>query len=459
MQAWFQMLDFGLSPTMGREVARYRGGALSGIDLRRMMKSMEGIFFGVAIIGAVLAVSLSGKIAGDWLKVQNLSREQVTGSVALMGVAVALRWVSSIYRSAISGFEHQIWLNGYNVLIATIRFFPIILVFMYISTSLMVFFSYQLFVASLELVGLAAKSHRLMPVATDSGGWSLTPLQGVYKFSLTYAITTSIWVMVTQVDKLVLSKILTLADFGIFSLGVLVAAAIGLVSSPISLALLPRLVKLNASSDEASFLSLYRRASRWVCIVVAPATLTMACFAEYILWAWTDNWETALKAAPILRLYAIGNGILSVVAFQSYLQFAKGNLRLHFIGNLIFVVILIPLLIWAAKSYGGVGVGYVWVGECAFYLLVWTWVVHRKFAPGLHSRWLFTDVLPIWFSVVLTAVIVFSFNITFNQNRWLVLLSLAGFTGLFFLSGLIASRETRDFSFQRKLTISSGRND
>src|SRR3569832_396276 len=50
VQMWFQLLDAGLSPTMARKTARFQGGAIDALSLRRLMRTLEGIF----IIGAIL---------------------------------------------------------------------------------------------------------------------------------------------------------------------------------------------------------------------------------------------------------------------------------------------------------------------------------------------------------------------------------------------------------------------
>jgi O-antigen/teichoic acid export membrane protein len=96
-------------------------------------------------------------------------------------------------------------------------------------------------------------------------------------------------------------------------------------------------------------------------VIASAASVTVAFCAESLLWAWTGDKVLAHQAVPILILYAIGNGILAVSAFPYYLQYAKGDLRLHLIGNAVFVVLLIPFIIWAASKYGGVGAGYVWL--------------------------------------------------------------------------------------------------
>lgn len=53
LQAWFQLLDMGLTPTMARETARFNGGATDAQSLRRLLRAMEGIFIGVAVLGEI----------------------------------------------------------------------------------------------------------------------------------------------------------------------------------------------------------------------------------------------------------------------------------------------------------------------------------------------------------------------------------------------------------------------
>jgi len=190
-----------------------------------------------------------------------------------------------------------------------------------------------------------------------------------------------------------LSKLLSLADYARFSIAVLLASGVIFVSSPISTALLPRLAKLSVEGDNAGFLRLYRNATQVIGIAVMPPCIVMAYFAEELLWAWTGNREIARQAWPILTAYALGNGILAIGACAYYLQFGKGDLRLHVFGNILFVAILIPSLTWATLRFGPVGAGCAWLLSNAFYFAVWIPLVHRRFFAGLHHKWLVTDVL------------------------------------------------------------------
>ena len=122
-------------------------------------------------------------------------------------------------------------------------------------------------------------------------------------------------------------------------------------------------------------------------------------------WAWTGDAALVQRAAFALRLYAIGYALLAVGAFPYYLQYAKGNLRLHLIGNALFVLLLIPSVIWAATHHGMTGAGWAWLIANAVYFFCWTPLVHRHFAPGVHAGWLLKDVLrPASLAVLVAAI-------------------------------------------------------
>ena len=253
----------------------------------------------------------------------------------------------------------------------------------------------KLIVAAAELAVLQIKANSLLPAVGGSEqiGWSLAPIRGVLRFSLAVAFTSTLWVLVTQLDKLVLSRLLTLQNYGYFSLAVVIAGSVLIATGPISTVLIPRLTYLAAKGDEAGMLQIYGRATRVVSAIAFPVAFVLATFAGPVVWAWTGDARAAQEIAPILQPYALGNAVMAVGAFPAYLQFAHGDLRLHLIGSVLFVVALLPSLIAGVWKFGAVGAGWAWLGTNVVYFFLWVPVVHGKLAPGLHSCWLGRDVL------------------------------------------------------------------
>ncbi|MFC4930076.1 oligosaccharide flippase family protein [Massilia sp. GCM10023247] len=394
LQAWFQLLDFGLTPTMAREIARFRGGAGSAASLRELLRALEAVFFGIALLGGIALVFGSGTIANSWLKVDRLPLAEVAHAVSLMGIAAALRLVSGLYRGAVSGFECMSWLGGVNAFFATARFVVVIPVFIFIGNGPAEFFWYQLCVALAELAIVAWKSYSLLPAMAPDERTRLhfSPLRNVLKFSLGIAFSGLVWIAVTQVDKLLLSKMLALEEYAYFTLSVLVAGGVLVISGPISTALLPRLTVLATQAREVEFFGMYRKATNLLCVLAIPVSLVITLFAEQVLWIWTGDTWLAARAAPVLQLYAVGNCILAIGAFPYYLQIAKGDLKLHLVGNILFLVVLIPALIAATLHFGARGAGWAWAGANLVYFLLWVPRIHRRFSKGLHHVWLLRDV-------------------------------------------------------------------
>jgi O-antigen/teichoic acid export membrane protein len=394
LQAWFSLLDMGLTPTMARETARFSGGATDALAYRRLVRALQCVFLAVAAAGGCAMFASAGYIASDWLNVQTLRLDEVRHALQVMAICVALRWMAGLYRGAVSGFERFVWLGSYDAAIATLRFVGVLPVLILVDATPVMFFNYQLLVAFAELAGLAIKVNHLLPSlpAGQRLGWSFAPIRPVLGFSLSIAATSSAWVLVTQTDKLVLSRLLPLADYGYFTLAVLVASGVMIATGPLAGALTARVARLQAQGDHRSVLRLYRAATQLACVIAFPAAFTIAGFAEALLSAWTGDPIAARNAAPILQLYALGNCVLAVSAFPYYLQYAKGDLRLHLLGSALFVAVLIPSIVWATRRYGGVGAGWAWLGSNVVYFLAWVPLVHSRLAPGLHWRWLAQDV-------------------------------------------------------------------
>ena len=390
LQGWFYLLDIGLTPTMAREAARYRGGKLEAEGFRTLVRALEVSFWIISASAALVLALSSGLIATKWLHVEKLPLTEVHRAVVLIVMAAGLRLVSSFYRSMLSGFERFVWLSSFGIASSTARFVFVLPFMFFWGATPTLFFGYQLVVALLEVAVLAFKAYQLIPHVKIGSHLAIyvRSLQGVAKFSMTIAFTGIVWVFVTQIDKLLLSNLVTLTDYAKFTLAVMMANGIIIVSSPITMALQPRITMLNAEGKEEDFVGSYRNGSQLVAVVTLPIALLMAMFPQKVLWVWTGNAIIAQNASSVLCLYAIGNALLVLSGFQYSLQVAKGDLKIHFIGNILFATVFVPLLIFMTKSYGMSGAGYAWVLANALAFVIVVPIVHRRFVKGLHHKWM-----------------------------------------------------------------------
>jgi O-antigen/teichoic acid export membrane protein len=454
LQAWFIVLDLGLTLTIARESARYFGGTLAPLDYRRLYRVLSLIFVVVAVAGGGALVALAPIIAERWLHLSQLPVGEILVALQIMGLSVAMRWMGGLYRGVATGAERLVWLSGFDALIATLRFAAVFVSMALWGYTPKVFFLHQMAVAAFELGILYVTARRLVPRPVKGDpptGWSFAPVVLRLRFSLTIAFTSAVWIFVTQVDKLILSGVLPLAEYGFFMLAVLVASGITTATGPIATALLPRLARLHAEGNHTEIVRLYHRFAQLVGVVAVSLMVSLACSAESLLFAWTGDRELTRVAAPILRLYAIGNGLLAMSAFPFYLQYARGNLHYHLIGNIGLIVLLIPAIVFAALRAGGVGVGWVWVGMNVMNLFGWVAFVHGQLEPGLHAEWIRRNVLTIMIPTALIGVAIAVLHNAEFVNRWAAMVDVILISTACIATACLASTDIRHHLLGRKL--------
>lgn len=431
LQAWLQLLDMGMTPTIGRQIAYARGDGGSFFEFKKQLRSIEIIFVALALL-FVIAVFVSKEwVANSWLKIDDLDLSQVTYVLSLIGVTISLRWVMSLYKSGINGLELQVWLNVFNIIFVSIRFLGALLLLHWFSIDYVIFFEFQLLISLFELVILISKFYISLP---ETGKVEIKiyyrEIKAIFPFALSIGYTAGIWVLITQLDKLLLSKTLSLAEYGYFTIVAILSSGFLQLSAPIGNALMPRMTFLLASNQKDNMLILYRKATQLMAIFMLSLSGFIAVYADEVLYVWTGNSEVAEWASPILFWYIIGGGLASLVSFQYYLQYVFGNLKLFVLINTITAVIYIPVIMLVVFEYGPLGTGIVWFVLHSVGFVFVTYIVHKKFAPNLHSIWLMEDILPILCATLIGLFITANMNIAYDEHERLTSFIYLFLTGL-----------------------------
>lgn len=452
IQSWMMLLDMGLSPTLLREVAKvkvYKNPRKLEV-FKYLFHSIEFIFICISLVVIIFIVTLSSWISQHWLKVQTLNIDDVTYSVSLIGIMVGLRFISSLYKSGISGAEEQIWLNKMNIIIATLRYVGVLAVLHFISSDFKHFFEYQLFVAIIELIIFATTFYKILNIGQFKLYFSKKAILPIFSFSTRIAYSGMVWIFITQLDKLLLSGVLPLKEYGYFALLGMIANALIQISAPISKAILPRMTALLSENREKKMLSVYRKATQVFVILVFSVSGIIALYSYQLLYAWTGDIEAAQWGKDILIYYVLGNTLISLSGFAFYLQYVHGDLSMHTKAYTFVLFVFPPILVWAVYSYSAIGASIVWFIFTLLFFFLWVPVVHHFFAPKLYKDWILKDILPIFISTsVYLLIINYLIDIHIEERNSIFLsLFLIG-VGLLIIN-IFTSNVGRDFLFRVK---------
>jgi len=391
--ALFSLLDMGLSSTLSRELARLSATKDSAQESRNLVRTLEVIYWGVGLVIGLVVMLLAPVIAHHWVKTQGIPAKTVQQAVMIMGLVAAIQWPSSLYAGGLMGLQRQVRLNGVWMSMATIQHGGAVLVLWFISPTILAYFTWQIFISIVQTLLLAYSVWKTLPATHNESVFKKDLLQKNWKFAAGMTGITIIATILTQADKVILSKMLTLTVFGYYILAFNIAnAVIGLVN-PVFSAIFPKLSQLIVEEDNENIVSdYYHKGCQLASIIVFPVAAILAFFSVQVLQVWIRDPVIVQNTHLLLSLLVLGSTFNAVMILPLSLQLAHGWTRLSFIKNVFAVIIYVPLLLWLVGIYGATGAAIVWIILNVGYFLIEIPIMHNRLLVNDMWRWYFKDV-------------------------------------------------------------------
>ncbi len=418
------ILDLGLSTTLNRELARFRAESRPANDTRNLTFSLECVYWGIGLLISLIVVSLSGPIAENWVNAEKLPSHVVRESVILMGIVIAFQWPISLYSGGLTGLEKQVLNNTINVIMSTLRAAGVLIVLIFFSRTLQAFFLWQAGVSLLYVLVMRWALWKEMPRHHQRPRFSREQLKIIWRFAAGMTAIGVVTFLLMQVDKIILSKLLSLSHFGYYTLGFSIATSISMLTNPVSIAFFPRFTTLIYGNKQEELKLLYHQACKLMASFIFPFCIVLFFFMHDILRIWTKDITTTEQTCDIARILLAGSMLNALMVMPYNLLIANGWTRFTIIQNSIAAILLIPLLFWLANKYGGVGAAYVWVLVNLGYVLISQPLMHRKLLKKELFRWYWNDTLiPLLPPLLTVLAIKFSlekFLPDFKLNLWAI---------------------------------------
>jgi len=392
VQIFLAILDMGMTPMLSREMARFIGGEHSPQSIRNLLRSMEFIAFLIAILIGLTVGVMSSWIATDWLKLQDLSVDTVAKAFIIMGWLAAMRMVEGIYRSCIIGLQRQVIFNIVSAFLATVRGLGAVATLAWVSSTIEAFFFWQAIVSIVTIIAYGYLTYYFIPKAAKSGSFSLDALKDVWKFSSGMIMITLLAILITQLDKILLSRLLSLSDYGYYSLAAVTAGGLYLLVGPITQAWFPRISQLHAQKKETELVNTYHLGAQLVTAIVGSAAVMLIVFSETILTIWTKDIVLAQRISNLVSLLAFGNFLNALNYLPYQTQLAYGWTRFMVKVNCFAVIFIVPAILLVVPIYGELGAAGVWIALNIGYVFVSIYFMHRKILIGEKLNWYLYDI-------------------------------------------------------------------
>ncbi|MFA7062233.1 MAG: oligosaccharide flippase family protein [Pedobacter sp.] len=391
IQTMLAVLDLGLSQTLGREMARLsvdRKNAQLMVDTAR---TLEIIYWVVAIGVVALIAIFSDFIAYRWLNPELLSRKTLQEALWVVAIVVGLRWPVALYMGGLNGLQRQVDVNIISAVFATLQGAGAIAVLWYFEPTVRAFFMWQALIALLQVV--VFKIVLWKNLRSDLNGKFYWPLlKNLWRFAAGMTATSLLSTVLMQMDKILLSKLLSLSEFGYYTFAASVAAVISRLVGPIFTAYYPRFVELVSKGDQPELIKTYHKGCQILAITIIPFTLTLAFFSKEVLQLWVRDSNIVEHSFLLVSLLVIGNALNGLMNMPYAIQLAFGWIRLGVYVNIFTVIVLAPAIYFSTLRWGAIGAAVVWMVLNSFYFIICIQIMHRHLLKTEMRRWYVNDV-------------------------------------------------------------------
>ena len=402
-QVLLQLLDLGMAPTINREVARSKAAG-DIAEAGKLLHTLAAIYWCMALAIAALILVLAPFIAEYWLHSKQLSVHTLTHAVMLMGLVVACRWPIGLYQGALIGAQRLTVSSAINMTMVTVGSVGAIAVLAFVSPTVEAFFIWQACVGLVYAVTIRTAAWRIIG-SGKAGRFDGAHIQRVLHFSLGVGAISFAGLVLTQLDKVILSKTLGLESFGQYMLATMAASSLYILIVPMFNITFPRFSALVAQHNQDELLAQYRSASALLATLLFPVAMVLILLAQPLIRLWTGNEGLSGDVAPLMSVLLLACALHGVMHMPYALMLAHGETKSMFAIYIVLIMVMVPLTSTLSILYGVMGGAFAQLLLFMLYFFVGIWVTHRRCFKGHAGVWLTKDVgVPLGISVLVGVI-------------------------------------------------------
>ncbi|MBD0389584.1 MAG: oligosaccharide flippase family protein [Nostoc sp. C3-bin3] len=391
--SFINLLDLGLSTTVSREVALRKGVSQKRETIPDLLRTTEIIYWTVGAAILLLMVLLADLIAIKWINVEKLDLVTVKWTVIILGLTVAVRWPITLYRSTLMALEKQVQVNILEVTLRTFRELGAVLVLVMVSPTIPAFLLWQVFIAIIEVFSMMMLAWHYQPKIGKQAHFQLQILQEIWRFAVGISWNMVVSLLLSQIDKIILSKLVSLEEFGYYILASTLSQRLSTIIEPFFISASPQLIALISKKDEEKYSHFFHKSSLFVSLVITPIAAAFIFFAPIILELWTQSSNVATKASSILAILTFG-AMLNCMSHISYeILIAIGKPQTAAIFNTFSIFFIIPTMLLVVPHYQLFGTAIIRTILNILYYSVFSIVAIGYILPKERLQWLLQDTL------------------------------------------------------------------
>lgn len=400
------ILDSGLTATLSREFARKDNKHKDKLEI---FKTLQSCFFLIVFLCISIIFLSSDFLAKEWINVKSFQSDQIAQFIKIISFETGFQLLLRFYIGGLLGLERQVDANLFQIFWGILRNFLVIPI-IYFFPDLTTFFLWQAFSTFIFTVlikfTLEKRLFRKIMFSVKIR-FEKRVLIKIFNFAGGMMLISLVAALNTQMDKITISKLLSIENLGYYTLSVSLAQSLLMLVNPITTALLPRFTSYYSTSDHQLSRNLFNKASLLISIIVFTGMIVMSFFSKTIVFIWTGNNDIAQKTSTIIPIITFAYAMLSLQILPFNVAISNGYTRLNNILGLVSLIVTIPGYYIAIKNHGPQGAAVVFCFIQVVTTFIYIYFINKKFIKNdFKEIFLKQIILPLLF----IATIIFLFS-------------------------------------------------
>lgn len=421
------ILDAGMTATLSREFAR---GDISISSLKNIFSTLEKLYLGIIALILILIMVFAEVIVANWINVE--TKADLAFIIRVVGFDISFQMLLKFYMGGLLGAGKQVKANIYQIFWGILRNAVVVLL-IYYNPTLNTFFLWQAF--STIIFAIIFRVTLTKTVFSNSflfnGVFDKSRLKEVGNFAIGMFLISIVSAISTQLDKLVISKLLPVSELGYYTIAVSIAMGLVVIINPIATASLPKFTSLFSTEKTFEANQLFTKINIYTSLIVVSMMSMLIVYSKELIWIWTGDSNIAKNSSLILSTITFAYGSLAIALLPNNICIANAFTKFNNYLGLCSIFITIPGYLILVKHYGAVGAAVVFSIVQMLITIAFMVLVNKKYLKI--SNFLILEIksifLPLIFAILIFKLSQFFLN-QLSSNRFIYLL-IIGFILLF----------------------------
>lgn len=407
------VLDLGIGVTLNKELAK-NAIHYNFEQMSDTLRSLEIIY--LPVISTILLLLLSSStISTNWLNYNTISSLDLEKSFIAMAITIGLQLLINFYSAGVSGLQYQVFLSSINSSMVTLRYIFVIPILLIFPPTPLTFFFWQITVNTIHLAIVRKFLWKKINIKNRKPSFDYIIIKKIWRFSTGVSIINLLGMITINTDKIFLSKILTLEEFGYYSTASIIALSIApRLASPFHAAVFPRFTQYVKENELQNINSLYHRTFLSLTSAIIPVTLFILFYSKTILFLWTGSETIAAYSENVLILLTAGCFFTGIMYIPYALQLAYGWTKLATISSIISLITNFILILFLYPRHNIEGVALAWLIINSTTTVICLFITHKHL---IKDNSIFIKFIANFFSMIAITILYLTLSkIIFTAN-------------------------------------------